>query len=266
MDAHALMHADTQATDIQSPAIHAGSKATAPTLATKRGWGRILAGATLLVAAFGCGGEEVKYEAKPAYSGEKASLPAVGQVPQKPIKSGESYTVWGASYQLRSRVYHSDINDKDVKIAGYIVKTNLPDAPTCAVHETGKADADNCSAPIPTIWLGDTKDAPLEECIRVMGWASNFAQIYDAIKEFKKRERSKKDEEPVQDAMWGVNIPNPLPVKGAKVVVKGNYSTTFTKATTGLVSDPLMGVLTYDSIEYVEKPEELASLPGMKIR
>jgi hypothetical protein len=264
MDAHAHMHADTQASEKQAPAA---SKALAPLSRVTTRTVKLLAGASVLLLAFGCGNEEVKYEPKPAYSGEKASLPGVGQVPAKPIKQGENYTVWGASYQLRSRVYHSDINDKDIKIAGYVVKTNLPDAPECAVHETGKADPEGCNAPIPTIWLGDTKDAPLEECVRVMGWASNFAQLYDAIKEFKKRERSKKeDEEPVQDAMWGVNIPNPLPVKGAKVVVKGNYSTTFTKATTGLVSDPLMGVLTYDSIEYVEKPEELASLPGMKVR
>ena len=108
-------------------------------------------------------------------------------------------------------------------------------------------------------------DAPLDETIRVMGWASNFAQIYDAIKEYKKRERSRKtDQEPLSDAFWGVNIPNPLPVKGAKVTVKGNYATTFTKATTGVVSDPLMGVMTYDSIEYQEKPDEVATLPGMR--
>lgn len=262
MTAHAL-HADTQTTGSR---VTEASQAIAPTLAKRNGWARLLSGVTVMCLASACGGDEVKYEPKPAYSGEKASLPAVGQVPQKPIKQGEAYTVWGASYQLRSRVYHSEINDKDIKIAGYVVKTNLPEAPACAVHETGKADADNCVAPIPTFWIGDSPDAPLDECIRVMGWASNFAQIYDAIKEFKKREKSKKEEEPIQDAMWGVNIPNPLPVKGAKVVVKGNYSTTFTKATTGLVSDPLMGVLTFDSIEYTEKPAELATLPGMKIR
>ncbi len=222
-------------------------------------------GLALVASAPGCGNEESKYEPKPAYTGEKVSLPGVGQVPQKPIKQGEAYTVWGASYQLRSRVYHNDINDKDIKLTGYIVKTNLPDAPECAVHETGKADPENCNPPIPTIWLGDTKDAPLDETIRVMGWASNFAQLYDAVKEYKKREKSKKDDaEPLQDAFWGVALPNPLPVKGAKVTIKGNYSTTFTKATSGIVSDPIMGVLTFDSIEYLEKPEEVATLPGMK--
>lgn len=222
-------------------------------------------GLGLLALASGCGNEESKYEPKPAYTGDKVSLPGVGQVPQKPIMQGEAYTVWGASYHLRSPVYHDSINDKDIKLTGYIVKTNMPDAPECAVHETGKADPDNCNAPIPTIWLGDSKDAPIEETIRVMGWASNFAQLYDAIKEYKKREKSKKtDEEPLQDAFWGVALPNPLPVKGAKVTIKGSYSTTFTKATSGVVGDPVMGVLTFDSIEYHEKPEELASLPGMK--
>jgi len=223
-----------------------------------------VAGIALLACAVGCSNEESKYEPKPAYTGEKASLPAVGSVPQKPIKQGEAYTVWGASYQLRSRVHHDSINDKDVKITGYIVKTNLPEAPACAVHETGKADPDNCTPPIPTFWLGDSPDAPLDETIRVMGWASNFAQLYDAIKEYKKREKSKKEAEPLQDAFWGVALPNPLPVKGAKVTVKGSYSTTFTKATSGIVSDPIMGVLTYDSVEFHEKPAELATLPGMK--
>lgn len=229
---------------------------------TSRLTGPILGAA--LLASTGCGGEDVKYEPKPAYTGDKASLPPVSNIPQAPIKQGDAYTVWGASYQLRSRVFHNEINGKDIKLTGYIVKTNLADAPACAVHETGKADPDNCNPPIPTFWVGDSKDAPLNESIRVMGWASNFAQVYDAIKEYKKREKSKKGEEPLQDGFWGVALPNPLPVKGAKVTVKGSYSTTFTKATSGIVSDPIMGVVTYDSVEFHEKPEEVATLPGMK--
>jgi hypothetical protein len=216
-----------------------------------------------------CGGEEVKYEPKPAYTGDKANLPAVPNVPQNPIKVGDAYTTWGASYHLRSRVYNATIAGKDIKLTGYIVKTNLPDAPECAVHETGKADPEDCKAEIPTFWIADSPTAELKDSIKVMGWASNYAQIYDAIKEFKKREKVKpnpdKPEEPVMDGFWGVAIPNPLPVKGAKVTVKGEYKTTFTKATSGAVADPVMGVLTYDSLEYLEKPTEKATLPGMKI-
>ena len=44
----------------------------------------------------------------------------------------------------------------------------------------------------------------------------------------------------------------------------GNYSTAFTRATSGTEADPIMGILTYDGIEYQEEPPELATLPGMR--
>jgi hypothetical protein len=216
----------------------------------------------------GCGTDEDKYEPKPAYTGESPGLPAVPNVPQNPIKAGDAYTVWGASYHLRSRVYRSTIAGKDIKLTGYIIKTNLADAPECAVHETGKEDPEDCKAPVPTFWVADSAGADVKDAIKVMGWASNFAQIYDAIEEYKKRDKKKsksdEEEEPLMDGFWGVAIPNPLPVKGAKVTVKGEYKTTFTKATTGAEADPIMGVLTFDTLEYHETPEEKATLPGMK--
>ena len=226
-----------------------------------------LAGVTIIAVGFGtgCGNDEIKYQPKPAATGPKASLPAPAQVPKQPIKAGDAYTSWGASYHLRSRVHHSSISGKVIKLTGYITKTNLMDAPECAVHETGKEDPEDCIAPIPTFWISDNKDASEADSIKVMGWASNFAQLFDAIKEFKKRERLKKeDEDPLTDAFWGVKIPNPLPVKGAKVTVEGSYSTTFTKATTGAEADPIMGILTYDSMETHEPGPEVATLPGMK--
>src|SRR5207237_865795 len=75
-----------------------------------------------------------------APSGVTVNLPPVPNVPQKPIKAGDAYTVWGASYQLRSRVHHKDVADKSLKVTGYISKRNLADAPACAVHKTGKDD------------------------------------------------------------------------------------------------------------------------------
>src|SRR5690606_20158835 len=150
------------------------------------------------------------YEPRPAYTGDKPQLPPVPNVPQDPIKAGDAYTVWGASYHLRSRVYHSDIAGKDIKLTGYVVQTNLPDAPACAVHETGKEDPEDCKPPVPTFWVADKPGADPKDAIKVMGWASNYAQIYDAIKEYKKRERAKKDDqEPLMDGFWGVAIPNP---------------------------------------------------------
>ncbi len=213
----------------------------------------------------GCGGDAPKYKPHPAPSGVQANLPPVPNVPQRPLKAGDAYTVWGASYYLRSRVHHKDVADKTLSITGYISKTNLDTAPKCAIHKTGKADPDNCKAGIPTFWLCDAKDAADSDCIRVMGWASNFAQIHDAIEQDDKdKSKPAKDQEPFTDELWGVKLPNPLPAKGAKVTVKGEYATTFTKASSGTVADPIMGLLTYEDIETTEQAPEEATLPGMK--
>ena len=216
------------------------------------------------VIAFGtaCAGEEAKYEPRPAYSGPKASLPSVPNVSKKPIKNGDAFTVWGASYSLRSRVHRKDVAGKKITLVGYITKTNLPDAPACAVHKGGKADPENCKPPIPAFWIGDTNDAQQNETIKVMGWASNFAQVYDAIKEF---DKGKEDAE-YSDTFWGVKIPNPLPAVGAKVSVSGTYSTTFTQSSTGAEADPFMGLLAMQEIKELEPAPELSTLPGLKRR
>ena len=209
--------------------------------------------------AVGCGKEEVKYKPRKASGGVKANLPPVPNVPQKPIKAGDAYTVWGASYTLRSRVKRKEVAGKKISLTGYITKTNLPEAPECAVHKGGEADPDDCKAPVPAFWLGDTKDAKEADTIKVMGWASNFAQIYDTIKEIEK----KKEDAEHHDTFWGVKTPIPLPGKGAKVTVKGPYSTTFTRSSTGTEADPIMGIMTLDTITYHEPPPEEATLPGM---
>jgi hypothetical protein len=213
----------------------------------------------------GCGDAGEPYVGKTPPPGVKANLPSVPSVPKNPIKEGEAYTVWGASYHLRSRVHHNDVAGKDLKITGYITATNLAEAPKCAIHETGKEDPPDCEAPIPTFWIADTKDAQPKDSMKVLGWASNFAQIFDAIKDYKKRRVSKKtDYEPFMDNFWGVKLPYPLPGPGAKVTITGNYSTAFTRATSGTESDPILGILTYDDIEYHEEPAELATLPGVR--
>ena len=219
---------------------------------------------TLSLSLTGCGAEKPKYEPVPAVSGISATLPPVPTVPDKPIKDGDAYTVWGASYSMRNRVHEKDVVDQKIAIVGYITKTNLADAPECAVHETGKGDPDDCKPPIPAFWIGDSKDAPDHETMKVMGWASNYANIYSAIEEFDKAAPDEKPE--VNDNTWGVSIPNPLPVKGAKVKVTGTYSTSFSLSSSGIVADPIMGIMTYKEIEYLEKTEELATLPGMKAR
>lgn len=220
----------------------------------------LLMGATLVPLA--CGKEEAKYEARPAYTGTKAALPSVPTLQKKPIKQGDMYTVWGAAYYLRSMVHRKDIAGKDITVTGYITKTNLMEAPECAVHKTGKADPEGCKAPVPTFWIGDTKDAPENESIKVMGWASNFANLHDAIEEYDKP----KEDGGYDDQLWGVKVPNPLPAKGAKVNVKGKFSTTFMKASSGAEADPYQGIIDFQDITVLEPAAELATLPGMKPR
>jgi len=218
-----------------------------------------LAGLTVMSTLAGCGREEIPYKPRPAPTAQ-VSLPAVPNVPQRPLKSGDAYTVWGASYTLRNRVHRAEVAGKEITIEGYIVKTNLADAPECAVHKAGKADPENCKPPIPAFWIGDSKDAPLGDSIKVMGWASNFAQLYDAIELI---EKDKEKAQP-QDTFWAVPIPNPIPVAGVKVKVTGRYASTFTNASAGAEADPVMGLMTYQKIEYLEQPAEPALLPGMK--
>ncbi|HET9953291.1 MAG TPA: hypothetical protein VFQ61_02240 [Polyangiaceae bacterium] len=219
----------------------------------------------LCLAVVGCGGEEVKYTPRPAYSGSKANLPPVPNLPKKPIKNGESYTIWGASYSLRSRVHKKEVANKKITLTGYINKTNLAEAPECAVHKGGKADPENCKPPVPAFWICDSKDAPITECIKVMGWASNFAQVWEAIHEFDTG-RPKKDQTEVEytDTFWGVKVPNPLPAVGAKVSVSGNYGVSFTQSSTGAEADPVMGLMSFQEMKELEPAPELATLPGVK--
>ena len=56
----------------------------------------------------------------------------------------------------------------------------------------------------------------------------------------------------------------PLPAKGAKVTVKGDYGTTFSKSSTGAEADPFMGMLSYEEMTVAEPAPEVATLPGVK--
>ncbi|MCC6521121.1 MAG: hypothetical protein IT373_00535 [Polyangiaceae bacterium] len=241
----------------------------------------LLALALVAPAVVGCGQSEKPYEPKPAYSGDKRpTMPPVPALPNKPKKDGDAYTIWGASHDLNSVVHGDDFKDKqDVKITGYIVATNYEAlcadkmkpapgeicVPECAVHEGGKADPDGCKAPVPTFWIADDKAGDVKSAMRVMGWASNFAALYDVVKAIdKETDDAKKDAVEVMDKFFSVKIPVPLPIKGVKVKVTGSYGFNYSRSTAARQSDPFMGIMTYQSIEYVEKPTERAMLPGMK--
>jgi hypothetical protein len=226
--------------------------------------GRLVALAAVLAAGLpGCGSDDLPYTPKPAYSGRKPTLPAVPTLPQKNKKDGDAYTIWGVTHDLRSRVHSEEVNGKQISIVGYIVKTNFEEAPACAVHKTGKADPPDCKAPVPSFSIADDK-GETKHMIQVMGWASNFAQIFSLIEGIDKAPKGKEAEVKLTDEFWGMDLPNPVPNVGAKVKVSGTYGITFTKATSGAAADPKYGIMTAEKIEYLEPPPEKAYLPGMK--
>ncbi len=142
----------------------------------------------LVTLGMGCSsGSDEPYKASPSWSGRKASVPAVPQLPSTPVKSGDAYTVFGAIHHLNSRIHNTDVTAKDISITGYIVETNLGQAPPCAIHKVGKKDPDDCGKdipggiPIPSFWIADSKGDTKGQKIRALGWAKNFATVFEAM-------------------------------------------------------------------------------------
>ena len=196
------------------------------------------------------------YVPKPAYTGPQPSLPPVPTLPKRELRRSDAYTVWGASSSRRHPVRRVEVDKQRILVRGVIKRTNLSDAPRCAVHPPGKADPPDCTAPLPTFWLCDDANDALDDCIQVVGWASNFAQIYGALRQY-----AKPRSEPYIDSYWGVVIPDPLPAAGAEVTVEARYGASWDGASTGIVSDPTMGVLGYRSIEVHTPAPRPARLP-----
>jgi hypothetical protein len=231
---------------------------------------------TATITLTGCGPEEKAYKPKAAYSGKKPDIPQPPTLENKKKKEGDAYTVWGAIHDMHSVVHEGDFAGKDTTIVGYIVAINYAEGckdemkrdvgencvPKCAVFEAGEKDTPpGCEAPIPTFWIADTKEEKdlVKKAIPVMGWASNWSQIYSLIKDLEK------DEEAVRQDPWsGVEMPTPVPNVGGKVKVVGRYGVSAQVGTKGASSNPRTGILSWRSLEYVEKPAEAAKLPYME--
>ena len=220
---------------------------------------------TILTAS--CGSSDEPYKAAPAWSGRSAALPTPPAINTAPVKVGDAYTIAGASHHLRSRIHGTEVTKAPITIMGYIVEENIATAPSCAIHKVGKKDPDDCppagSPPIeiPSFWIADTKgagkDAPR---IRVLGWAKNVATVYEAMEKYNKLKEIKDPAKDLfKDDIWSVDVPFPIPAVGAKVKVTGKYGFSFSKSSTGLVSDPVNGVMTYEKMEVLEQAPEKAA-------
>jgi hypothetical protein len=225
---------------------------------TTLGFGLGLAAVVLTAS---CGSSDEPYKPAPAWSGRKPNMPAPPTLSNAPIKVGDAYTIAGASHHLRSRMHDKEVTQKSITIQGYIVEENISSAPDCAIHKTGKADPENCNAEIPSFWIADEKGAGKDKPrIRVMGWAKNFASVFEAMEKYKNLKEIKDPaKDYYKDEMWNIEVPYPLPAVGAKVKITGKYGFTFTKSSTGIVSDPVNGVMTYEKQEVVEPAPEKVS-------
>jgi hypothetical protein len=208
-----------------------------------------------------CGSNDEPYKPAPVWSGRKPGLPAPPTLNSAPIKVGDAYTIAGAAHQLRSRYHDKEVTAKPITIQGYIVEENISTAPACAIHKTGKADKEDCVAEIPSFWIADEKGAGKDKPrIRVMGWAKNFATVFDAMEKYKTLKEVKDPaKDLVKDEMWGTTVPFPLPATGAKIKITAKYGYTFAKSSTGLVSDPTWGVITYEGDSKIEIVEPAPS-------
>jgi hypothetical protein len=207
--------------------------------------------ALLAVVASGCGGDDNPYKPQPAWSGKKASIPAPPTLPSTPIKTGDGYTVYGAIHQLRSLIHAKDVTAAPITVTGYIVDSNIPRAPACAIHKTGKADPDKCDTEVPSFWIADDKGNTKGPKIRIVGFARNYAVLCDAMKEYGKLKPGEQPKEPVKDDILNVDEPNPLPSVGAKVKITGAYNVAKT-VVSDMVSEPTGGVMALQKMDTLE--------------
>jgi hypothetical protein len=221
--------------------------------------GRTFGIALILGAVSSCGGgDDNPYKPQPAWSGKQASLPAPPTLPNpSTFKQGDAYTVAGAIHQLKSLLHAKDVTAQPISIVGYIVDSNIPRAPDCAIHKTGKKDPDNCTPELPSYWIADDKANTKGPKIRAVGWARNFAVIFDAMTAYKKLKPGDQPKEPINDDILNVPLPFPLPAVGMKVKLTGSYN--FSKTVVSdMVSEPSGGVIAPTKLEVLEPSPEPA--------
>ncbi|WP_437916738.1 hypothetical protein WME73_19785 [Sorangium sp. So ce302] len=245
---------DASAASGGAPNASQASKSAAPA-----GAGASAAGASE------CGEPPGPYQPRPAYAGPAPSLPAIPALWTGPVKIGDAYTVRGLMHHLRSRVHSDEVTSKPISVVGYVVRTNFEEAPLCAVHRTGKGDPIDCKSPLPLFAIADAKGEKTR-VIDVMGWASNFAQIYTMIEAIDKAPKGQAKSVRLADEFTGADLPNPLPSPGAKVRVTGTYGVIFQRQGQGSAANPKRGIVTAERIETLEDAPTKASLPGMTPR
>ena len=112
---------------------------------------------------------------------------------------------------------------------------------------------------MPSFWIADNKGDTKGLKVRVVGWARNFAVIYDAIKAYKKIKPGEQptEKQAVQDDMLNVTVRSRCPSVGAKVKLTGAYNVAKT-VVSDMVSEPTGGVMALQKMEMLEPAPDVA--------
>lgn len=191
---------------------------------------------------------------KPSPKAAEHSCPAEGNIVEPPAED----VPLAPSAAMRLLCAREETWSASISIEGIVVKTNLAEIPTCAIHPAGIADPYDCRSPVPTFWLADSPSAPESTWIPVMGWASNAANLY----EHALQEAESVNPDSYEDSFWGVIVPSFS--LGGRVTVWGSYAKTFDKTSSGWERQPTTGVLSYRELMETAPGKTRAILPSLR--
>jgi hypothetical protein len=217
----------------------------------------VVVGSTLAVLGIstllsGCG-DHPKYKAEPAYSGAKASLPKVPQVPGPATwKNGANWTVYGVQHSLNNPRHLKDVNNVVLSIEGYVVDVYRPTEPPgkegCVFpqkshpptskqpYPPGKT-CDEKTGPLakvepPHFWIADKADEKNPaKWVQVEGYVSSYIQAYQACDCYKSNKckigSTKEDDLALDNNYSSVVTYLGEPKVGSKITVTGFFGTRY---------------------------------------
>ncbi len=243
----------------------------------------------------GCG-EKIKYKPEPAYSGPKASLPKVPQVPPTTsFKTGTNWTIYGLQHQLMSPKHRKSVDGVPAVVEGYVVGIYRPKeaagkegciypqkkaAPTSKEPTPKGVLCDTVKYEPPHFFIADNKDEKNPaKMVTVMGYCSSYIQQYMARDQYEKKnliekgDRAKtmekitalKDEDKYQDNNYSSTITIlGEPKIGARVVVSGQFASRYQEGQGGtrVVPYGIVDVTSHKKgkIDYKEGEEQMIEL------
>ncbi|GAC1352953.1 MAG: hypothetical protein NVS3B20_16820 [Polyangiales bacterium] len=208
----------------------------------------------------GACGEKPKYKAEPTYTGAKASVPKVPQLPSvSTFKDGSAWTIYGLQHQLNNPRHRAEVDGKPAVVTGYVVDVYRPveppgkqgcvyppkKSPPTSKDPTPKGvNCDLKGIEPPHFYIADNKDEKNRaKMITVMGYASTFIQQYQA-RDWYKNAAHKIDSTKEDDLYMDNNYSSHItilgePKVGSKVTITGQFAAKYEEGQGGRRVEPL---------------------------